>query len=1228
MSRNKRRSMSVSAAPNLPQSDTSSSISSSIWNSNKSTKGSFLSRFKSSNATASLIVTPSKSTSAKVSASLPPIHGQQKIKRKPIASQQKSGVSSTSLPGTATAPPRKKYETLLGIRAEDLIAENLNSKKKSSGNSVAQTAKGFGKIFKKRSKSLDKRSNGENISALFQNQYKQHPDPTAHDSSSRINENDILHEDEEDQDDTQDESESPVMAPIVNHSMSDKPVILANNHVYKPQYHLYEVGQQPSAYSRSKAAHIPSPPQSEVARWSIASTNKSIGSHSIYSTFGPESVYADSNENVNSTSNTKAPTSETDSAKLEVTDKDPANETDLVSIVASNMQTRNSARLITESQIAEDSEDDSSYEIEDDDDDEDDDADSIKKEDEYSLGNQSDVFVDATDASLEDVEREKIEARLSKRLSGGHFGSAGGLMISILASSSTDTKSQKRKSRPPPEDVVQSMINWKRQSGQGSAKHIMSDHQQSTDQNANEQQSYTSADTVPPLPTPFISAPPTVPEKDAHFKQSDLEKSLPLTPNPATEDEADGEIDNEADNEKDDISVKVIDLTEEISDSPKQCASRLWEEDETFVHRERIAEWLGQSKELHANTLTEYMGYFEFATMRIDTAFRKVCSKLYFRAEAQQIDRILEAFAKRYWQCNPKAIFGSADIVYAVVYSLLLLNTDLHVAQGNYTRMTRQAFVKNTMSTIKDQQKTDPIWAAKKPNFMLAWEAHIEAYLKDLYISVKNYQILQPMQYNMEDSGLSTGDENSFLSVSAPTSSKRMSMIGGKRMNDIKRSLNTMIHKTSSARDSMLFLDEPSPRKSSSSNTRQHYPSFPRRSKSVRSNRRDSFSSSHSNSSSLTPRTTVSSNSSQLSPNPSHIMSFMDAHTADLFANRPPYLKEGIVMRKRLLESANQKAKHREWRECLLVVGQGELKMYGLQPDSSNDSNSISSGRRNVLRASSAGFANLTGSLSKNYQNVTSSGSANNLNAAASYDGVTQSSSQRWANYSHLVGSIELNHSLSNALPPPGYNKSRPHVFAIQEPNGGVYLIQTTSNEQLVEWVSTCNYWAARQSKEPLQGGIGNLEYGWGRCLEDVVLDSDAAQSEGKKISAGDCVHDSNNVNVSLWIPPAPTMVSSVLDERAQLESMQTYVNQLNEEINEHREIKQKIMVKFRQKGQNQTRALANWESKSKYMLHEIIKYQNYCDSLEKSIQSKETAEQEGNEDVIEEEPDSLVATN
>lgn len=32
--------------------------------------------------------------------------------------------------------------------------------------------------------------------------------------------------------------------------------------------------------------------------------------------------------------------------------------------------------------------------------------------------------------------------------------------------------------------------------------------------------------------------------------------------------------------------------------------------------------------------------------------FRKLCSKLYFKAEAQEIDRILEVFSHRYYNSN------------------------------------------------------------------------------------------------------------------------------------------------------------------------------------------------------------------------------------------------------------------------------------------------------------------------------------------------------------------------------------------------------------------------------------------------------------------------------------------------------------------------------------------------------------------------------------------------
>lgn len=125
----------------------------------------------------------------------------------------------------------------------------------------------------------------------------------------------------------------------------------------------------------------------------------------------------------------------------------------------------------------------------------------------------------------------------------------------------------------------------------------------------------------------------------------------------------------------------------------------------------------------------------------------------------------------------------------------------------------------------------------------------------------------------------------------------------------------------------------------------------------------------------------------------------MDKHSSALFASRPPYLKEGVVMRKHLLESKNQKAKHREWRECLLIVGQGELKMYGLQSESTSETTS-SSARRNMLRASTASFANLADSLSKNYQSSTTTGmqsSISNPNVSLSFGGVSQSTNNRWA---------------------------------------------------------------------------------------------------------------------------------------------------------------------------------------------------------------------------------------
>jgi hypothetical protein len=98
--------------------------------------------------------------------------------------------------------------------------------------------------------------------------------------------------------------------------------------------------------------------------------------------------------------------------------------------------------------------------------------------------------------------------------------------------------------------------------------------------------------------------------------------------------------------------------------------------------------------------------------------FRGLCAKLYLKAETQQLDRILEEFSRRFWDCNPTRLYGSASastslysslmltyspgVVHAVVYSILLLNTDLHIADIA-NRMSRSQFVRNTMTAIQMQ---------------------------------------------------------------------------------------------------------------------------------------------------------------------------------------------------------------------------------------------------------------------------------------------------------------------------------------------------------------------------------------------------------------------------------------------------------------------------------------------------------------------------------------------
>ncbi|KAG0253678.1 hypothetical protein BG011_006228 [Mortierella polycephala] len=586
-----------------------------------------------------------------------------------------------------------------------------------------------------------------------------------------------------------------------------------------------------------------------------------------------------------------------------------------------------------------------------------------------------------------------------------------------------------------------------------------------------------------------------------------------------------------------------------------KTAKRCITEDETFLRRDEISSYLGaatSNPRFSQLILMYYMRHFNFSGKRLDVAFRQLCHKLMLRGETQEVDRVLEAFAARFVECNPESIFGHKDVVHAITYSILLLNTDLHVVQqSNSSKMSRSAFVKNTLQVVmaqteyREQQERElspedssahglTLSSAKTGGLSVNgsgsggkkrtpsvkswksgtsqqsksskmgpdpkangghgngkwWLQELETLLKEIYTTVKHYQILLPTPNNAGSASVSapttptaagfthsspqnllkpafTGTpgfpswmtrqgflpnvlpENGFGgsgglggSTAPPISGSGGNTNGGSLFGIVRRSsLKTNTRAKQLRLDAIQRLNAQSA--GAEDATSGSASSSPSSNRSAIRSAPGSANNSGSNSSRPTltlPPTSASQNSDLgLSGLPSPASSVFSQH--EKYAQRqhesnnhkpsaikghPGFRMEGILFRKHLLERADKKASHRAWKQLLVVLDQGGLSLF---------------------RADGQ------------------------LGQASEEQGI-------------LFDEIRLQHTITNILPPPGYSSTRRHVFAIQLHTGAVYLFQAASAKECDEWAKTCNYWAARTTKEPLPGGVINMEYGWGRALE------------------------------------------------------------------------------------------------------------------------------------------------
>ncbi|KIR30883.1 ARF guanyl-nucleotide exchange factor [Cryptococcus deuterogattii LA55] len=112
-------------------------------------------------------------------------------------------------------------------------------------------------------------------------------------------------------------------------------------------------------------------------------------------------------------------------------------------------------------------------------------------------------------------------------------------------------------------------------------------------------------------------------------------------------------------------------------------------------------EWLGRALStvgsgdaFHVEALQMFMATFNFTHNALDVALRKLLMQISLPKETQQIDRVIEAFARQYERCEP-GLFGEKDNTYVLAFSMMMLHTDAF-NKHNKNKMSKSDYVRNS----------------------------------------------------------------------------------------------------------------------------------------------------------------------------------------------------------------------------------------------------------------------------------------------------------------------------------------------------------------------------------------------------------------------------------------------------------------------------------------------------------------------------------------------------
>jgi len=128
-----------------------------------------------------------------------------------------------------------------------------------------------------------------------------------------------------------------------------------------------------------------------------------------------------------------------------------------------------------------------------------------------------------------------------------------------------------------------------------------------------------------------------------------------------------------------------------IENNPESVAKFLFRQER--LSKKQIGKYLGTNHDFNKEVLKKFVQCHEFNQLLLVQALRQFLWSFRLPGEAQQIDRVMDAFAEHYCQQNP-TIFEEPDTCFILSFSIIMLNTALHNPNAKKMNFTIEQFIK------------------------------------------------------------------------------------------------------------------------------------------------------------------------------------------------------------------------------------------------------------------------------------------------------------------------------------------------------------------------------------------------------------------------------------------------------------------------------------------------------------------------------------------------------